>query len=67
AEDKRFVFVLESESEGLFRVRKVTVDLSGVSDRGFRVIAGLSGGERVATAGLRSLFDGQLVRLLPES
>lgn len=64
AENNRFVFVLEPQSDELFEVRKVAVEVAGVGVNGFRVRSGLSGGERVATAGLRSLYDGQTVRLL---
>ncbi|MEO1480948.1 MAG: efflux RND transporter periplasmic adaptor subunit [Myxococcota bacterium] len=64
AEDKRFVFVLEPKEGELFLVKKVEIEVAGVAANGFRVRAGLTGGERIATAGLRSLYDGQTVRLL---
>ncbi|MEO0592263.1 MAG: efflux RND transporter periplasmic adaptor subunit [Myxococcota bacterium] len=66
AENRRFVFVLEPKDDALFEVKKVEIDVAGVSAGGFRVRAGLNGGERIATAGLRSLYEGQTVRLLED-
>ncbi len=67
ADNKRFVFVLEPKKDDLFEVRKVDIEVAGITPNGLRVRDGLEGGERIATAGLRSLYDGQTVRLLDGS
>ena len=62
----RFVLVLERATDGqtgTVRRRPVTVgDLSGGGE--LHVISGVEAGERIITAGVRRLIDGQQVKLL---
>ena len=59
----RFVFVLEVSDGSAARVRKQHVTIGRLTAEGFEVLEGLTAGERIATAGLQMLLDGQEVRL----
>jgi len=61
----RFVFVAEPGEDGLTRVRRrsVTVRPQPTAD-GLEILEGLSDGERVVTAGVSRIVDGQTVRLM---
>ncbi len=59
----RFVFVLEASGEGRGLVRRRQVTLGEIRGTGVEVLSGLRAGERIVTAGLRRLTDGQEVRL----
>ncbi len=62
--DGNFVFVLEQQDGGWIARRRAVV-VGGVTDRAGLVIAdGLQSGEFIATAGVRRLQDGLVVRLL---
>ena len=56
----RFVFVVEEEDEAAV-VRKRHVQIGELTPDGFEILDGLSLGEKVATAGLQTLLDGQRV------
>ncbi len=62
--DGRFVFVLEESAgeEGLVRRKPVTV--GELTADGLEILGGLTEGERVITAGVRRLTDGERVKLL---
>ncbi len=64
----RFVFVLETGSEeGVGVVRRTAVEVApDLLPEGLEILAGLAEGQRVVTAGVRRLTDGQRVRLLDE-
>ena len=59
----RFVFVVEEAEEGfgIVRRRPVAVELAG---NDIEVLEGLIDGERIVTAGVSQIHDGQKVRLL---
>lgn len=60
----RFVFVVEPSADEIGIARRRPVDVGALSADGLEVIAGLTDGEIVVTAGLNTLTDGQQVRLL---
>ena len=64
-EDKsgNFVFIVESENEQNGVVQKRRVTLGELTAEGFKVIDGVEAGQKIVTAGLPSLLDGQKVRL----
>lgn len=57
-----FVFIVEGEgNKGVVKKQKVTIgELTG---EGFVIASGLKSGQRIATAGLQTLLDGQEVKL----
>lgn len=60
----RFVFLIEgADGAGNGIVKKQYVDIGELTSEGFEIISGLSAGEKIATAGLQTLLDGQEVRL----
>jgi RND family efflux transporter MFP subunit len=59
----RFVFLLETQEDGLATVRKRPVTVGRLTSVGFEILEGLVAGQRIATAGLQTLLDGQHVRL----
>ena len=60
----RFVFLLEEEGASA-RVKKQPVQVGSLTTEGFEVLGGLSAGQKIATAGLQTLLNGQEVRLAP--
>ncbi len=64
--DGRFVFLLEeSAEEGVGVVRRTAVEVAAdLRPEGLEILAGLAEGQRLVTAGVRRLTDGQRVRLL---
>ncbi len=58
----RFVFVIEGEGENT-KVKKQQVSIGNLTAEGFEITSGLSAGQRIATAGLQTLLDGQEVKL----
>jgi len=58
----RFVFVID-ETQETPMVRRTSVDVGALDSRGFVVLNGLQRGQKVATAGLQTLLDGQPVSL----
>ena len=61
----RYVFVLEGGPEnGVGNVRRVAVEVGALTPDGLELLAGLTEGQRVVTAGVRRLTDGQRVKLL---
>ena len=61
--DGRFVYVIESLAGDSASVRKQPVTIGRLTTEGFEIREGLVAGETIATAGLQTLLDGQLVRL----
>ena len=59
-----FVYVIETQDSDIGTVRKQSIEIGKLLSNGFEVIQGLTEGQRVATAGLKSLFDGMKVKLL---
>ncbi|MGI9545755.1 MAG: efflux RND transporter periplasmic adaptor subunit [Flavobacteriaceae bacterium] len=58
----RFVFLLEEEADKV-TAKKQYIEIGDLSSEGFAVLEGLSRGDKVATAGLLTLLDGQEVKL----
>ncbi|WP_235016391.1 efflux RND transporter periplasmic adaptor subunit [Aquimarina sp. AU474] len=58
----RFVFVIEENGE-LKKVKKQQVTIGNLTTDGFEIKSGLSAGQKIATAGLQTLLDGQEVKL----
>lgn len=58
----RFVFVIEGEGEAA-KVKKQQIVIGDLTNLGFEVKSGLSAGQRIATAGLQTLLEGQEVKL----
>lgn len=59
----RFVFVVNEQDNNIAIIKKQHITLGGFSSKGFEVISGLSVGDKIATAGLQTLLDGQQVSL----
>ena len=58
-----FVFVIESEDGKIGIVKKQNIIIGELNSDGFEVKSGLKQGQRIATAGLQTLLDGQKVKL----
>ncbi|WP_422107890.1 efflux RND transporter periplasmic adaptor subunit [Winogradskyella sp.] len=58
----RFVFLIETEGESS-KVKKQKIAIGDLTSEGFEVKSGLSAGQKIATAGLQTLLDGQEVKL----
>lgn len=63
-ENQFFVWVVDPDT---LQVKRRTVELTASPSGGFNVVNGLKQGERVATAGVNSLSEGQIVSLSGES
>ena len=61
--DGRFVFLVEPEDGNIATIKKQHIQIGDLTSEGFEVISGLSLNQKVATAGLQSLLDGQKVRI----
>ncbi len=60
-----FTFMLvPSENPEVYSVKKTAVTTGKLSSDGFEILSGVSDGDIVATAGLKSLYDGMNVKLL---
>lgn len=59
----RFVFFITSKDETTATVSKRYIELGELTTDGFKVKSGLVNGDKIATAGLQTLLDGQDVRL----
>ena len=57
----RFVFLVE-EGETT-KVKKQQISIGNLTGDGFEILSGLKKGQKIATAGLQTLLDGQEVRL----
>ncbi|WP_299242452.1 efflux RND transporter periplasmic adaptor subunit [uncultured Aquimarina sp.] len=58
----RFVFLIE-EGKDVAKVKKQQVTVGNLTGEGFEIVSGLSVGQKIATAGLQTLLDGQEVKL----
>ena len=61
--DGNFVFIIESQDGLTGQVKKRKIEIGELTSNGFKVKSGLSSGDKIATAGLQTLLDGQKVRL----
>lgn len=64
--ESTFVYVLEKGAEDAYTARRKTIEVGELLADGFVVKSGLTEGQLVATAGLKSLLDGMSVRLITE-
>ena len=60
--ESRFVFLIQ-ESENNYKVTKQPITIDELTPEGFIVTSGLENGQKIATAGLQTLLDGQRVKL----
>lgn len=58
-----FVFVLETSNDKTGKVKKKQVQIGELTTDGFQIIRGLSIGDKIITAGLQTLLDGQEVSI----
>lgn len=58
----RFVFLLQQDAEKT-TAHKQYIEVGDLSSEGFTVLDGLSFGDKIATAGLQTLLDGQEVKI----
>ena len=58
----RFVFLIQGEGEQA-KVKKQRITIGNLSSEGFEIKSGLKAGQKIATAGLQTLLDGQAVKL----
>lgn len=58
-----YVFLIESTDDKVGTVKKHSITLGELTSAGFKINSGLSSGDKIATAGLQSLLDGQKVKL----
>ena len=59
----RFVFLIDDSSAENITVEKNYVQIGELTSKGFEITSGLSVGEKIATAGLQTLLNGQKVTL----
>lgn len=59
----RFVFLVNEKGDNTATVKKQHVTLGNLTSKGFEITAGLSVGQKIATAGLQTLLDGQEVSI----
>lgn len=63
--DGNYAFKLvPDKEEGIYVAKRVPLDLGSITGDGYVIKKGLTEGDFVAVAGLRSLFDGKKVKLL---
>jgi RND family efflux transporter MFP subunit len=60
--ESRFVFLVEGDKEKA-NVKKQAITIGDLTPEGFEVSSGLKKGQKVATAGLQTLLDGQEVKI----
>ncbi|MEO0528798.1 MAG: efflux RND transporter periplasmic adaptor subunit [Bacteroidota bacterium] len=58
-----FVYIIESEDGKLGVAKRQAVTIGGLTSAGFEIKNGLAAGQKIATAGLQTLLNGQQVRL----
>ena len=58
----RFVFLIEGEDNN-YKEKKQPITIGDLTAEGFEVKSGLAYGQKIVTAGLQTLLDGQQVKL----
>lgn len=58
-----FVFVVESSNGKTGKVKKKKVQIGELTTDGFEIVSGLNSGDKIVTAGLQTLLDGQEVSI----
>jgi multidrug efflux system membrane fusion protein len=59
----RFVFMLQSEGDGLGTVHRSPVEVGEILSDGIEILAGVKPGDLVVTAGVSRIYDGLQVRV----
>ncbi|WBX70388.1 efflux RND transporter periplasmic adaptor subunit [Tenacibaculum retecalamus] len=59
----KFVFLIISDDGKIGQVKKQVIEIGALTSLGFKILGGLKSGDKIATAGLQSLLDGQKVKL----
>ena len=59
-----FVYILEKKDKMLYKAKKSLINTGRLNNDGYEILSGVSEGQIIAIAGLRSLFDGMEVKLL---
>ncbi|MBT7085151.1 MAG: efflux RND transporter periplasmic adaptor subunit [Desulfobacterales bacterium] len=62
--DGAFVYVLKQQNEIIYTTVKTIIQTGKLTNNGYEVLSGVHEGDYVATAGIRSLYDGMEVKLL---
>ncbi|MEO1715340.1 MAG: hypothetical protein AAFU60_18585, partial [Bacteroidota bacterium] len=65
-QEGNYVYILKEGANGVYVAEKKTITIGALRSDGFELKAGLTGGEIVATAGLKSLMNGVEVKLLAD-
>lgn len=60
----RFVFIVEPDAADVGKIRRQPVGIGELTAQGLEILTGLHNGDRIATAGVALIHDGQLVKLL---
>lgn len=63
---EKFVYVLSEESEKVAKVSKRSIEILKISDLGVEIKTGIENGEKVVTAGIHQIQDGQKVKVLDD-
>lgn len=63
----RYVFVMEPAGNGFGVVKRVEVETGKLTASGLEILSGLSDGDRVVTAGISKITEGQKVQLSSEA
>lgn len=58
-----YVFIIESPNDSIGIAKKQHIQIGELTNEGFKIVSGLSEGQKIATAGLQTLLDGQKVKL----
>lgn len=58
-----YVFLIHSTDGKVGTVKKQRIEIGELTESGFKIKSGLNAGDKIATAGLQSLLDGQKVKL----
>lgn len=61
-----FVYKLNATEGDTYKVQKVMVELGSIAENSYEIKSGLTEGDKVAIAGLNSLYEGRIVKLLTE-
>jgi membrane fusion protein, multidrug efflux system len=61
--DGNFVLLVEVIDDETAMIKKQKVEIGDLTGNGFKIISGISEGQKIATAGLQTLLNGQKVRL----
>jgi len=61
--DGNFVLIIDTIDDETAMIKKQKVEIGELTGNGFKILKGISEGQKIATAGLQTLLNGQKVRL----